>query len=144
MTLNDRRFMSFLLDTTRNEVISMLDIQEPRSDKSRFHFLCLPIRCVKDLGLSWNFFLLKGFQFQFVTYAWNLLICFYLNLVRVFSKIVIHSKLGNNKHLFIHINLKSLIFISNTTSGVSSFVYLYNILEFSNKFTTFLAENRKK
>ena len=140
MTLNDRRFMSFLLDTTRNEVISLLDIQEPRSDKSRFHFLCLPIRCVKDLCLSWNIFLLKGF----VTNAYNLLICFYMNLVRVFSKIVIHSKLGNNKHLFIHINLKSLIFISNTISGVSSSVYLYNILEFSNKFTKFLAENRKK
>ena len=36
-TLNDRLFWSFLLDTTRNEVVSMSDIQEQRSDKSRIH-----------------------------------------------------------------------------------------------------------
>ena len=34
-------FESFPKETTRNEVVSLLDIWEPRTDQSRFHYLCL-------------------------------------------------------------------------------------------------------
>ena len=42
-TLNDRRFWSFRLDATKNEVESMSDIREPRSDKSCYHYLCVEV-----------------------------------------------------------------------------------------------------